>query len=60
MMLLKKGPGQGVAWVGLNSPSVTFNYSYVDCFGTSGCDYVFAHELGHNFGMQHDRRTTAY
>ena len=60
--LLRDGSGMGgdgVAWVGSATPNAGFMYSVMTgC--TASCDWVWVHELGHNFGSAHDRATNAW
>jgi Metallo-peptidase family M12/Calx-beta domain len=58
--------GSGIAWVGAFSGAGASEvwaasdkmYSVVDLCNFAGCDvFIFAHELGHNMGLQHDRAT---
>src|SRR5688572_19395535 len=53
--------GSGIAWVGgtIAPGSAPYMYSVVSgC--TTGCDFVFVHEIGHNMGNMHDRATVAW
>ena len=38
-----------------NNPRVMYSVTGVCNFSGPGCDSIFAHELGHNMGLQHDR-----
>jgi Metallo-peptidase family M12/FG-GAP-like repeat/Calx-beta domain len=38
-----------------NNPRSMYSVTGVCNFSGTGCDSVFAHELGHNMGLQHDR-----
>lgn len=60
--------GSGIAWLGAYSGSGASEswaasrnmYSVVDLCNFASCDTViFAHELGHNMGLQHDCETEA-
>jgi hypothetical protein len=57
LVMLLRNFGGGRAWVGGEPPSPLFMYSVVGC---ASCDLIFAHELGHNMGIWHDRATTAF
>ncbi|HZZ92470.1 MAG TPA: Ig-like domain repeat protein [Usitatibacter sp.] len=51
--------GDGVAWVGGATLNPAYMYSVMTgC--TMSCDWVWVHELGHNFGNAHDRATNAW
>ncbi len=60
--LLRDGDGfggDGVAWVGASTAMAQYMYSVMTgC--TASCDWVWVHELGHNFGSAHDRATNAW
>jgi len=60
--LLRDGDGfggDGIAWVGGSTPDAQYMYSVMTgC--TASCDWVWVHELGHNFGSAHDRATNAW
>jgi Metallo-peptidase family M12/FG-GAP-like repeat/Calx-beta domain len=45
----------GTATESWNNPRFMYSVTGICNFGGSGCDSVFAHELGHNMGLQHDR-----
>lgn len=58
--------GSGIAWLGsfenvggMESWAASrYMYSVIDLCNFAGCDTtIFAHELGHNMGLQHDRAT---
>ena len=51
--------GSGVAWLGSATPDPNFMYSVTEgCM--QACESVFIHEVGHNMGNSHDRRTAAW
>jgi hypothetical protein len=54
--------GDGVAWVPTSAVSSTWApYMYSAMTGcTMSCDWVWVHEVGHNFGSAHDRATNAW
>jgi Metallo-peptidase family M12/Calx-beta domain len=61
--------GSGIAWVGAFSGAGASEvwaasekmYSVVDLCNFAGCDvFIFAHELGHNMGLQHDYATVLF
>jgi hypothetical protein len=50
--------GSGVAWV---PGTINADYMYSTVKGcVSGCESVWIHEVGHNMGDLHDRRTSAW
>lgn len=64
--LLRNVNDGGIAYVGQvnnvgtgpeswNNPRSLYSVTGVCNFSGTGCDSVFAHELGHNMGLQHDR-----
>jgi len=61
--LLRNGSGSGgsgVAWRPSN-PAASSNLMYSVTTGcVTGCESVFIHEVGHNMGNSHDRRTASW
>ncbi len=65
--LLRDGPTDvgGIAYLVKNpslypTVSVTSSYAYsVINYCATGCEKIFAHEIGHNLGQAHDRATVA-
>lgn len=68
VVLLRNINDGGVAWLGQvrniggiggaeswNNPGFMYGVVGVCDFAGTGCDSIFAHELGHNMGLQHDR-----
>jgi hypothetical protein len=64
--LLRNVNDGGIAYIGQvnnvgtgpeswNNPRSMYSVTGVCNFSGTGCDSVFAHELGHNMGLQHDR-----
>jgi Metallo-peptidase family M12/FG-GAP-like repeat/Calx-beta domain len=64
--LLRNVNDGGIAYIGQvnnvgtgteswNNPRFMYSVTGICNFGGTGCDSVFAHELGHNMGLQHDR-----
>jgi len=51
--------GSGVAWLGSSTPDAGYMYS-VTTGCLASCESVFIHELGHNMGNAHDRKTVAW
>jgi hypothetical protein len=44
--------GSGVAWLSGDREDLAFSVTQFSLFC---CDFIFSHELGHNFGSQHER-----
>jgi Metallo-peptidase family M12/FG-GAP-like repeat/Calx-beta domain len=64
--LLRNVNDGGIAYIGQvnnvgvgpeswNNPRSMYSVTGVCNFSGTGCDSIFAHELGHNMGLQHDR-----